>query len=869
MDTESLGRELAVLFDDGAPAVTLEELHRRSEATLRTPAQRRPALIAVVAFLAVLAVGLGTWWMSSDRDPTADTSPPTTVGEVTPTTVTPTTAPPQTDTDRVIELPADRYPKQAALAGDRFWVIADSSPPESGQPPATDSFLMGVDAATGAVEVEVSLTDAPNRVAATEEAVWVTHWETGSVSRLDPETGEVVATIPLELPFDFGGNQDNFLFIPFDIVIGHGSVWVSTGRGAVAQIDQDSNELIEIHEFPNQYLGGNLAVGPGGVWVTGDLAGVYHLSSASGEITNIPLETLDHSAGGVFVPGDDSGDTVYVWGDRLERSEEGEFRVIDGGYTKSGESAVTAIDQQTREILGSTEFDHQIVHLGWVNGFIGALDETGVFTHLSEIPRLGSQVNETTWNGGLLFKTSREAWEIDTDDHRLVRVDETGVAAVELPFEIDEGTGGRRPIPDELAVSEDWEVRESAPIQHRWPAVIAWTGEEIVIWGGESLGGFSAASGGAAYDVGAGTWREMSDSPLSGPRNAGWVWTGGELVIWTSPGDAAAWQPEANTWRVIDDWPLGASSDRRAVWTGAEILSTTGLAVDPSTGDSAPIAEPPEFHERSSVVWADGHMVSLTSDGSYNLAADEWIDMPESNLTPLSVSGVPLNGSVVAADYEMRAARYDPSANTWTELPDVPLRFYECGPNVQAFRDGAVVEHCAGTAIWDPADATWTPITHPDPAPQFAPSIIAAGARLFAWGDQFYEFVGDPDQPSRLAVGTSILDVPDGWAVSSVTGGNFVNVSIEASGGEECAIVAAHVGAEGFLQSYMTDTTTATQITPDVGGDTVDALAVPEGAIDDRYHLVWPTGSTDAIDLACTTQTAADEIAPRIWHAYQ
>jgi len=92
VDTDSLGRELAVLFDDGAPEVTLEELHRRSEATLRTPAQRRPALIAVVAFLTVLAVGLGTWWMSSDRDPTADTSPPTTVGEVTPTTVTPTTA---------------------------------------------------------------------------------------------------------------------------------------------------------------------------------------------------------------------------------------------------------------------------------------------------------------------------------------------------------------------------------------------------------------------------------------------------------------------------------------------------------------------------------------------------------------------------------------------------------------------------------------------------------------------------------------------------------------------------------------------------------------------------------------------------------
>ncbi|MFP3882152.1 MAG: hypothetical protein ACLFWH_07540 [Actinomycetota bacterium] len=102
-----------------------------------------------------------------------------------------------------------------------------------------------------------------------------------------------------------------------------------------------------------------------------------------------------------------------------------------------------------------------------------------------------------------------------------------------------------------------------------------------------------------------------------------------------------------------------------------------------------------------------------------------------------------------------------------------------------------------------------------------------------------------------------------------MAGGNFVNVSIESSEGEECTIVAAHVGAEGFLQTYLTDTTTATQITPQVGGDPVDALAVPEGAVDDRNHLVWATGSTDVVDLACTTQTAAENITPRIWHPYQ
>lgn len=855
--------ELRELLDEERQSPTPDSDRPRTLVPARqvTSTGRRIA-IALAVFAGVLLVGLGTLWITSGVEEPADTSPPST----TPETLPSTTVPVQTDIDRVIQLPADRYPTAAAFADDRFWVIAQVTPPESGERPPRDVYLMGVDASTGAVDVEVELTDAPIRVAVSESAVWVTHWETGAVSRLDPDTSEVVATIPLQLPFDDFG--DERLFVPFDIVIGHGSVWVSTARGAIARIDQESNELLEMYEFESRSLGADLEVGPNGVWVTGDAGGLYHVPSEGTEMTHISLEALDHTASVVFVPGNDVGDSVYVSGDPLERNEEGEFRVFDGNYRATGRSRVTVLDTETLEVMGSTEFDDPIIHLGWVNAFVGALDDRGVFTHLSSIPRLGSQVNNTSWSGGNVIGIQRQAWEIDTGGRRLLRVDETGQAAVDLPFDVEDSVGTRRPVPEHLAVSADWETRDWGPLFPGRASVI-WTGEQLVFWGGEALGSGADRTSGAAFTPDTGDWTLLAPSPVPNASEA--IWTGQEIVVWSGVGTAAAWTPATNTWRTITNWPLGSGFYQLAVWADGEIIDIgSGVAVEPTTGESRPTARPPHLHERASAVAVDGYVVAVTGEGTYDVAKDRWIEMPASPLTPLAVSGVSIDDAMFAVDYEMKAARYDPRDNTWTQLPDVPLRFYECSPTARALQQSVVVDHCAGWALWDDADGTWTPITRPELTTDQVPTIIPAGDRLFAWGEQFYEFVGDLQQPSRLAVGTSVLDVPNGWTVTSVVGeGDRMDVIVESDAGERCTVLAAHVGAVGFLQSYMTDGTTATQIDPYVGGESVDALAVESGAIDDRHHVVWATGTTDVIDLACGSQAAIDELAPRIWSLFQ
>jgi len=809
------------------------------------PARHGRLWVAAAVFIGVIALGLGTWWLASGFDQTAETTPSTV------DTVVPTTMGGATVTDAEVRLPDGLYPIGASFTEDRVWVLASHAVPEPGQRPDAEGTLLGLDRNTRETVVEVVLSDRPTRVVADDDAVWVTHWPAGPVSRVDPSSGEVVATVALELPFDFGGLQGERDFLPYELVLGHGSVWVSTARGAVARIDQDTNQVEEIYVFEGRKLGAEMAVGPDGVWVTGDVAGLFHISADTGEITHVGLEVLDHSASGVFVPGEEQGDSVFVSGDPLERNEDGGFRRSDGSYFGTDRSVVSRLDPETYEVLGSTDFDRPVLHLGWVNAFVGALDEEGVFTHLSSIPRLGSQVNETTWGGNDIFTVSRESWELDTAGGRLARIDETGPAGVQLPFEIDDRFE-RRPIAEQFVVSDDWVELDPGPLEPQWPAVMTWTGEEIV-------------GGGVAYRPDTGVWREISPGPLRGGHEQ--VWTGEELLVWTFE-QAAAWQPESNTWRTIELWPLSPSFYPGAAWTGEGILDGfAGLLVDPSDGSSTPIADPPEPHERASVVWVDGYLVFVTGEGAYHLATDRWIEMPESGLTPLATSGVALGDTMIAVDYEMHAARFDPVTNEWTSLPELPLRFSECSPKVHAAGDRPIAEHCSGMVAWDQDEGQWIPIAYP--IADTATAVITAGDRLFVWGERFFEFVGDLENPARLAIGTSIFDRPDDWAVRSVTVEGGIVVEVESSDGENCTINAIHSDAEGVLTSYIVAEPVLTEVQPYVGGEPTSALEVENGLIDDRFHVVWATGTTDVIDLACDSRDAAEQLAPRIWSPFQ
>ena len=79
---------------------------------------------------------------------------------------------------------------------------------------------------------------------------------------------------------------------------------------------------------------------------------------------------------------------------------------------------------------------------------------------------------------------------------------------------------------------------------------------------------------------------------------------------------------------------------------------------------------------------------------SYSPADDAWTALPPTGVGETAVALAWDGEQAVALDYDMRAAAYDPDDGRWTQLPELPMRFSECSP--QLVRGG---RHRAGRPL--------------------------------------------------------------------------------------------------------------------------------------------------------------------------
>jgi hypothetical protein len=190
-------------------------------------------------------------------------------------------------------------------------------------------------------------------------------------------------------------------------------------------------------------------------------------------------------------------------------------------------------------------------------------------------------------------------------------------------------------------------------------ATAVWTGEELLLWGGEYDPRTEAhPRGGLAYDPVADRWRRIPPAPIRGRTSHVAVWTGTEMLVWgggdfrQSLGDGAAYDPEGHTWRVLPPAPIAPREQAVAVWTGREMVVTGGAfvsgsraavaAYDPVADRWRIAAEPPvEGRHWHSAVWTGDEVIvwggyddrrPLEDGAAYDPEADRWRRLPASPL---------------------------------------------------------------------------------------------------------------------------------------------------------------------------------------------------------------------------------------------
>lgn len=141
-----------------------------------------------------------------------------------------------------------------------------------------------------------------------------------------------------------------------------------------------------------------------------------------------------------------------------------------------------------------------------------------------------------------------------------------------------EDLGGAGYDPD----SGTWRTITDAPISFRYRHTAVWTGDEIVVWGGQTV---EALADGAAYDPASDTWREIADAPVEGRLYHVAVWDGQAMVVWGGSrvfrdrmfSDGAGYVPEADRWISLPDGPLEGRCDASSVSTGGGVVIWGGM----------------------------------------------------------------------------------------------------------------------------------------------------------------------------------------------------------------------------------------------------------------------------------------------------
>ena len=257
------------------------------------------------------------------------------------------------------------------------------------------TILAGKEVAT----IEVGLF--PQQLVVGEGAVWVPNAGSGTISRIDPQTNEITATIPIG-----NADPDNDLFVPSRVSIGDGFIWAAKNdEDSIVQIDPNTNQVVATIPIGIEPFA--LAVNKGTLWITSRSEdSVVRVDLNTEQIVATIADVKDPSA--IVV----TEDAVWVANHR--------------------DDAVTRIDPLTNEIVASVSLGSRSSNPNCGTCISGLTISDGavwVSVAVGGVVRIDQQINQVVATFPMkegtfgIVSADQGIWFANWEDQALLRID--------------------------------------------------------------------------------------------------------------------------------------------------------------------------------------------------------------------------------------------------------------------------------------------------------------------------------------------------------------------------------------------------------------------------------------------------------------
>lgn len=239
-------------------------------------------------------------------------------------------------------------------------------------------------------------------------------------------------------------------------------------------------------------------------------------------------------------------------------------------------------------------------------------------------------------------------------------------------------------------VANSWsETSGAGAPSPRYGHLVAWTGSEMIVWGGVSFG--LPAISGARYRADTDSWTTMSTAGAPPEHRGTAVWTGTEMLVW-SGGVGGGYRPSTDSWRPLPLPGIARAVGHTAVWTGGKMIvwgghpalaAGIGAAYDPltDTWETTSTVNAPSGRQYHAAVWSGTEMIvwggrrggsAVSNGGAYNPATDTWRAISGCGTSPMASHTAVWSGSemiVFGGDTGGNATlAYGPATDSWRQI---------------------------------------------------------------------------------------------------------------------------------------------------------------------------------------------------------